>query len=271
MENDIYRRCDQHQLSRFRPSACGSAPLHVLSASGEMPAMARGLAIVLVALTLVSPVFATGDYTGTGFTWTNDGYDGTLDSMGSSSITVPFGEPDGDIIATISVELDGWHTWVGDMTIKLAGPAGLLTLVSRPGLDETGDDGEWCCGSSSDWVLAFPQTFTDGAAILAEDMGDAGTPLPTQQLQPTGVFDGVQTPLTSLTQMYGGTSAGGDWTLYIGSSQGGDVGEVDSWTLHLTTGPEPVPTVSEWGMVALLVLLLTAGTVAFTNQRSRPV
>ncbi len=219
-------------------------------------------------MTLGSPVLATGDYTGAGFTWINDGYCGTLESMGSSSITVPSGEPDGDTITSISIELDGWHTWVGDMTIKLAGPAGLMTLVSRPGLDEPGDDGTSCCGSSSDWVLGFPQTFIDGAAILAEDMGNAGDELPAQELQATGVFDGSQTPRTSLMETYGETSAVGDWTLYIGSSQGGDLGKVDSWTLHLTTVPEPVPTVSDWGLVVLTSLLLSAGTIVFARRRN---
>ncbi len=232
-----------------------------------MPGMARVRATVLVVMTVVSPVFATGDYTGAGFTWVNNGYDGTLDSMGSSSITVPPGEPDGDLIASISLELDGWHTWVGDMTIKLAGPAGLVTLVSRPGFDEPGDDGEGCCGASSDWVLGSPQTFVDGAAILAEDMGGDGSFLPAQALQATGVFDGLQTPLTSLKDMYGGASAVGEWTLYIGSGQGGDAGAVDSWTLHLTSLPGPVPTVSTWGLAAMVLLVIGAATITFKRMR----
>ena len=221
-------------------------------------------------MTLGSPLLAAGDYTGAGFTWVNAGYTGSLGSMGSSTITVPSGEPDGDIIASLSVELDGWHTWVGDMTIKLAGPAGLVTLVSRPGLDEPGDDGNSCCGDSSDWVLGLPQTFTDGAAILAEEMGDAGDRLPAQELQATGVFDGSETPLTLLGETYGETSAVGDWTLYIGSSQGGDLGKVDSWTLHITGLSEPVPTVSEQGLVVLSLLLLSASIIVLRGRpRSR--
>jgi subtilisin-like proprotein convertase family protein len=224
--------------------------------------------IVLVTLTLSTPASATGEYTGPSFTWRNNGYDGSLDSMGSSSITVPRGEPGGDTITGLSVELDGWHTWVGDMTIKLAGPAGVVTLVSRPGLDESGDDGMGCCGSSSDWVLGFPQTFVDGAAILAEAMGEAGEQLPAQELQATGVFDGLDTPLTSLIESFAETSAVGEWTLYIGSSQGGDLGKVDSWTLHVTTGAEPVPAVSEWGLVGLTLILLSAGTVCLYRSQS---
>jgi len=147
------------------------------------------------------------------------------------------------------------------MTIKLGGPAGLVVLVSRPGLDEPGDDGTSCCGNANDWVLGSPQTFIDGALVLAENMGDAGSPLPAQELQATGVFDGARTPLTLLMEAYGETSAVGDWTLYIGSSQGGDLGEVDSWTLHVGTGSDPVPSVSEWGLVVLTLLLLAASTI----------
>ncbi len=35
--------------------------------------------------------------------------------------------------------------------------------------------------------------------------------------------------------------------------------EVDTWTLHVNTGSEPVPTLSEWGLVVLTLLLLSAG------------
>ena len=72
----------------------------------------------------------------------------------------------------------------------------------------------------------------------------------------------------SLMEKYGETSAVGDWTLYIGSSQGGDLGKVDSWTLHLTTVPEPVPTVCDWGLVVLTLLLLSAGTIMFARRRN---
>ena len=49
-------------------------------------------------------------------------------------------------------------------------------------------------------------------------------------------------------------------------SQGGDLGEVDSWTLHLMTGSEPVPSVSEWGLAVLTLLLLSAGTIVFVRR-----
>ena len=70
-------------------------------------------------------------------------------------------------------------------------------------------------------------------------------------------------------ETFGETSAVGDWTLYIGSGQGGDLGNVDSWTLHLTTVPEAVPTVSEWGLVVLTLLLLSASTIML-HSRPRP-
>lgn len=223
------------------------------------------VAIVIV-LALSFPAWASGNYTGTGFTWLNNGYDGSLSSMGSSSIVVPPGEPGGDLVSSISLELDGQHTWIGDMTIKLAGPAGVVTLVSRPGLNEPGDNGASCCGSSSDWVLGFPQSFVDGAAILAENMGAAGPMLPAQELQPTGVFDGAQTPLTSLVGAFEQTSAVGEWTLYIGSSQGGDLGEVVSWTLHLTTGANPVPATSDLGLAILTLSLIAASMIAIRRR-----
>ena len=209
--------------------------------------------VIGVCLALAGPAFATGMYMGPGGDIADDAYDGTLGSMFASTLSVPAGEPDGDEIADVWLEVDAAHTWVGDLVIKLEGPAGLMTLVSRPGLDEDADDGLGCCGSSSDWVFGAAQTFMDGADILAEDMGDAGSPLAAQILQPTGFYDGFGTPETALLGTYGGSSAVGDWTLYIGDSAGGDLGSVEAWTLHLTTIPEPV-TLSLLALGGLVVI-----------------
>ena len=194
---------------------------------------------ILAALLLSVPALATGSYFGGGGGIPDDAYDGTLPSMFASAVTVPAGEPGGDIIADIWLEIDMSHTWVGDLVIKLDGPAGLMTLMSRPGLDEAADDGTGCCGNSSDWVFGAVQTFDDDGIIAAEDIGLAGSPIAAQMLYPTGVYDGFSTPTTSLVGTYGATNAVGDWTLYIGDSAGGDVGTLESWTLHLTTTPEP--------------------------------
>ena len=120
-------------------------------------------------------------------------------------------------------------------------------------------------------MLGAPQTFVDGARTLAENMGDAGFLLPAQSLQPTGVFDGAGTPLTSLDATFVNQSAVGEWTLYIGSSQGGDLGEVESWTLHIVTGSDPVPANSPAGTVALTAaLLLGTAWCVFRRQATRP-
>jgi hypothetical protein len=203
--------------------------------------MAKTLGI-LAALLIAAPALATGDYVGPGgdYSLFDGGYNGLLESMFTSALEVPAGEPGGDIIDDIWLEIDNSHTWVGDLVIKLEGPGGdLLTLVSRPGFDEPADDGSGCCGSSSDWILGNVQSFMDGAALHAELMGDAGTPIPPQTLQPTGIYDGSGTPTTSLVGTFGGTNAVGLWRLHIGDSAVGDYGNLGSWTLHLDTIPEP--------------------------------
>jgi len=183
---------------------------------------------------MASPGLATGVYVGGGGAIPDDAYDGTLGSMFSSMVTVPPGEPDGDIIKDIFVEIEINQTWIGDLVIKLDGPAGLMTLMSRPGYLETADDGTGCCGSSADWL--YVEWFDDTGPDISENMGNYGTPVPANMVwEPDG---GVLGPM-SLLATYGGTNAVGNWTLYVGDSAGGDAGVLNYWALHLTTIPEP--------------------------------
>ncbi len=196
--------------------------------------IAMHLAIVAaLAIAISAPAFATGTYNGGGFGIPDDGYNGSLGSMGSGSTSVPGGEPGGDFISDISLDMNLNHTWVGDLTIKLEGPGGLVTLMSRPGFAEPADDGSGCCGFGSD--VFSTQTFSDAASASAEDFGGNDPVPPGSMWNPHGGVLGD----TSLMDTFGGTNAVGNWTLYVGDGALQDTGDVSEWALNLTTVPEP--------------------------------
>jgi len=156
----------------------------------------------------------------------DDGYNGTLGSMASSAIAVS--GVTGTSVINIEVDVNINHTWVGDLTIKLQSPDGdILTLVSRPGLAETADDGTGCCGLNADW-LGSTLTFTDLGAADAETMNVPFTgtyyPNPGASAHPTQTF----------ASLFGGTM-NGNWTLYAGDAAGGDLGTLNSWAIRITT------------------------------------
>jgi subtilisin-like proprotein convertase family protein len=192
---------------------------------------------MLTIVLLASPALASGIYNGPGGAIPDAAYDGTLGSMFSSSVTVPAGEPDGDIVAYVSVEIEASHTWIGDLVLKLDGPAGLMTLMSRPGYVEAADDGEGCCGDSDNWISV--QWFDDGGPDISENMGNydggSGVVPPGMVWHPDGGVLGAM----SLVATYGGTNAVGEWTLYVGDYAAGDAGSIGYWNLHLWTVPEP--------------------------------
>lgn len=148
-------------------------------------------------------------------------YDGTRESMACLSTPGP-----STTIGDLNVEMVAAHTWVGDLVIKLYNPSmEVLTLMSRPGLDEPADDGSGCCGELSDLEATWSVVFDDSASTSAEAMGD-------------NVFvvcrdDGIcefspdpgAGPGTNLGQ-FNGQDGTGEWMLCVGDSAGGDTGAV---------------------------------------------
>ncbi len=192
----------------------------------------------------------------------DDGYNGSFGSMASDFIVVGDDGFGGNIISDIDVTIGMSHTWVGDLTIKLVSPGGMvLTLLSRPGFDELADDGTGCCGDSSDLGFAFAITYDDASPNSAELMGstissgligDPANGSPDNYFPNPGAGPGV-----ALAD-FNGLNAVGSWALYIGDGAGGDTGILDRWSLTITTLPAP-------GALALLGI---AGLVSRRRRRS---
>lgn len=166
--------------------------------------------------------------------FTDDGYDGTLASMACASVdVVSVGD---DLLDAVLVEMALDHTWIGDLVIKLVHPSGtVITLMNRPGLAESADDGTGGVGRSNDLESASPLTFHSGGATDAESMGGAmefAIVCSEDGLCDYSPNAGAATPgdLDSLL----GSSVGGAWQLCVGDAAGGDLGALDSFTLLYT-------------------------------------
>jgi cysteine-rich repeat protein len=163
----------------------------------------------------------------------DDAYDGSLGSMACVALDVgPFPL---DTVAGLEVELAMRHPWVADLVIKLIGPGGspiVVTLMSRPSIDEPADDGTRMNGNDANLAVAFPIRFVDGAAVSAEDMGDGiGN---RNVCEADGICDFAPDPGAAAAGDLGrfvGGPASGAWRLCVGDAAGADVGAIDSVAL----------------------------------------
>jgi subtilisin-like proprotein convertase family protein len=171
---------------------------------------------------------------------TDNGYNGQPmpPSMVCQDLVIPDDPIDFVAGAEVTVGID--HPWVGDITIKLVSPENkILTLVSRPGLNEVADDGNGAGGDSSNLAAAKPITFKNGAANNPELMGgtigannvicqDENPPLMTCEWAPNpGKGPGMN------FNDFVGDKASGTWKLCVGDGGAGDQGKLQSVKLVL--------------------------------------
>lgn len=175
-------------------------------------------------------------------------YNGTAGSMLCHTIVVPSGGGGGDTVDNVTVQIAQSHTFVGDLTIKLIGPTAIVTtLVSRPGVLESADDGNDGVGfgENSNLLIANPLTYEQVAINESEMMGKvpsdhatgdticlfAGSPC---NYNPD---NGAATSSEDLSTAYDTTTKVGNWQLCLGDSAGADTGTLDGWTLTITSVP----------------------------------
>lgn len=172
----------------------------------------------------------------------DNGYNGSLGSMAAVSFNV---STPGEIM-DLKLVVGMTHAWVGDLTIKLRSPAGtVVTVLSRPGVVETADDGTATGGDSSNLSSVYPITFDDNAASMksAEDMGNAiantqavGDPA---TLEPSNFIPSSGAALPGTLASFNGQSLVGTWTLYVGDGGLGDTGTIDQVAILVLPVPEP--------------------------------
>lgn len=138
-----------------------------------MPAIRLVVAFALLSTTLVAQAelsFETAPNLAAAIT--DNGYSGTLASM--TCVSIPVTGTGGYQVDALSVTAALDHTWIGDLVVKLVSPDNtVVTLMSRPGVAETVDDGSDSSGAgdSSNLAATYPVKFMSGATTSAEAMG----------------------------------------------------------------------------------------------------
>jgi len=128
----------------------------------------------------------------------------------------------------------GGHTWIGDLTCTLTGPAGTITFMNR-----TGSTTSTGVGDSSDMSGAY--TFSD-SSVSSLWTAAAAAPLSTSIVAP-GTYEAATRSATfayqrvNMLSTFGGTGSAGSWTLKITDGAAGDTGGISSWTLNLSPTP----------------------------------
>lgn len=175
-------------------------------------------------------------------------YDGTLGSMAC----VPLAVADDGInyITDVRLKVALDHTWVGDVTIKLASPDNaVLTVLSRVG-DPGGalpDSSEGCCGDDSNLSKDAPLIFTDSALFPGADIGKG------PQMKTSSIICKDEVPKHVPCEWtvypgngpgaafadFSGTLAPGDWQVCFGDSGMSDLGSVSAVALTFDKVKEP--------------------------------
>ncbi len=165
-------------------------------------------------------------------------YVGTIATMGCVPVVVPTVTGCPANVTSLSVTLGMAHTWVGDLVIKLIHPDNtVVTLMSRPGVVETADDGNDTAGvgDSSNLVKTHPITFQMGAAVSAENMGNtitsSGNVCQNDSICTFAPANGAAAP--GDLNSFNGKPAAGTWQLCIGDGGSGDTGTIDVVTLTI--------------------------------------
>jgi len=100
----------------------------------------------------------------------DESYDGTIEQMVCAELMVP--DAGYASIQDVSVTFGIDHAWLGDLVIKLVSPDDVVvTLMSRPGLDEPTDTSNESNGDSSNLAASGAITFDGANTAIAEQMG----------------------------------------------------------------------------------------------------
>jgi subtilisin-like proprotein convertase family protein len=134
-------------------------------------------------------------------------------------------------VESVEVTFDNFsHTFPSDLLIVLQAPSGATTALSG------------YCGGSAD-AVDVDLTFVAGAAALPDGAMSSGTFAPTQCFTPGDL--GAPAPAgpygTGFGGMFGSTP-NGDWRLWIEDQAGADAGDLEGWSLRVTTNTAPVTT-----------------------------
>jgi hypothetical protein len=161
---------------------------------------------------------------------------------------------------SVAVRLNGVsHTWVGDLTIRLAFESSALaqaiswTIMNRPGIYAVGSNdgfndnllGSYSFGEGDAGSGSFLGDFND---FWAFNNPAGGANLPSGDYFAFDELLGYQSP----GDKFVGVDPNGTWSLHIGDVADPDAGALQSWDLAFHTVPEPASlAVTAMGVMAL--------------------
>ena len=126
------------------------------------------------------------------------------------------GLPQGAVIADVDLVLDIDHTWIGDLTVEVENPDGVV-----------GRYWDRNCAFTDNLKVTFDDEDPDCVnACAAYTVGNVLRPIAC--LLPLNVGD------VNFMDIFDGGSANGTWTLSVSDGAGGDQGTITGWSLIIT-------------------------------------
>ncbi len=200
-------------------------------------------ALSLIALALVAGAANADIYTG--------GSGGAIPDTATSNSATIFGGMTGTLAASNvgapvitafnSLTIRMGHSWAGDLVITLTSPAGTTAdVIVRSGVTTaTGFGNSNNFGTSSAAAAGLADyTFVLGGGPLTAATGviPSGTYGTFSRANPSVVATGA----TGLTfAAFTGENLNGNWILSVRDFGNGDIGNVDSWSMDITSVPTP--------------------------------
>ena len=166
-----------------------------------------------------------------------------------------------DVDVSLTISGTGFGGFSGDLFVTLEHETGYAVLLNRPG-SRDGFPSGYSDGAG------FDVTFDDAAPADVHSYrltlnGDETVPISgpltgfwspdARNVDPLLVS--ASSPRTAFLNSFNGLALDGEWSLLISDRSAGGTHQLDSWSLHVQTVPEP--TVTATGLLFSLVLFLS--------------
>jgi len=170
--------------------------------------------------------------------------------LDNATVTSTLTVPNPGEITDVKLLLQINHTWIGDLSVDLESP-GLTKPTLIPFL---------VCGNCDNFGVngscPNPDFILDDDAVLSV------TTYP-------GLIADTLSPFPDPLSMFDAEQQDGLWTLSVSDNAGGDQGFLNCWCLEITREVKVamVPTLSEWGLIAMAGLLGIIGFIVIRRKQ----
>lgn len=161
-----------------------------------------------------------------------DHYNGEIGSM--DCVQLAIADQGYASVKRVEVTVGIEHPFVGDLVVKLVSPQGtVVTLMSRPGLDEGNDTYDEADGDGSTLEAGYPITFRDDAPNDAEQMGSGADSVVCKDDQKCDYAPNAGAGPGEGLSDFNDQSPVGEWKLCAADGDNNDKGSIDSVKLSV--------------------------------------